>query len=399
MLLAYAAATLVATALARQNFPLPKNGRIGCVDGLRGYLALSVLMHHFIVWLQITRLGFNWEAPTNNLFNNLGAGAVALFFMVTGLVFYPVVLAGLKRSAWPSIYVKRAFRILPLVIVSVGIVTLIIIWRNGIGSGSNFVVSLAKWLTSWSEPDLLGYANSGRTNAYVLWSLWYEWLFYLLVLPACALAMDLIHGKFASWVIPLILLLMSLALRSVLTKQLILFLPLFAIGMIAYELQRIERVRTWFQGSIAALVSSCALIIAATAWPTPYGLPCLAMYGFFFISVACGNSLFGLLSSRGALLLGEISFSLYLLHGVVLSLLFTEGASLTQAFATTQLPAIFPFAAIIVVLVTSLTFLFIERPLISIGAAIARSESPVRIGAVRASPVLQGGQHKKTDVD
>lgn len=25
--------------------------RIGCIDGLRGYLALSVMVHHFAVWL------------------------------------------------------------------------------------------------------------------------------------------------------------------------------------------------------------------------------------------------------------------------------------------------------------------------------------------------------------
>lgn len=48
--LAAAMAVLAGTALARAGFPLPApHKRIGCVDGLRGFLALSVLAHHFVI--------------------------------------------------------------------------------------------------------------------------------------------------------------------------------------------------------------------------------------------------------------------------------------------------------------------------------------------------------------
>ncbi len=98
----------------------PNERRIGCIDGLRGYLALSVLIHHFIIWMQVTRLGGVWEVPSVRLFNQLGAGAVALFFMTTGLVFHPRGLAGFRVCSWPAIYTTRLFRIMPLVIVSGG---------------------------------------------------------------------------------------------------------------------------------------------------------------------------------------------------------------------------------------------------------------------------------------
>ncbi|MED6087983.1 hypothetical protein VZ169_14885, partial [Acinetobacter baumannii] len=40
--------------------------------------------------------------------------------------------------------------------------------------------------------------------------------------------------------------------------------------------------------------------------------------GFLFISLACDNNLFGLLNARPLQILGEISYSIYLLHGIVL---------------------------------------------------------------------------------
>src|SRR6476661_365493 len=92
--LAYLSATILSGRVATAGFPLPPDERrIGCIDGLRGYLALSVLVYHAIVWMQLTRLGGSWSPPQLALFEQLGAGSVALFFMVTGLLFYPRVKA------------------------------------------------------------------------------------------------------------------------------------------------------------------------------------------------------------------------------------------------------------------------------------------------------------------
>lgn len=47
--------TYLASLFARARFPIsPEDRRIGCVDGLRGYLALAVMVHHFFIWLQVT---------------------------------------------------------------------------------------------------------------------------------------------------------------------------------------------------------------------------------------------------------------------------------------------------------------------------------------------------------
>lgn len=376
---AYVVAAFIATVIARAGFPLPPSERrIGCIDGLRGYLALSVFIHHFIIWMQVTRLGGSWEAPSINLFNQLGAGGVALFFMTTGFVFYPRVLTGFRSCSWPAIYTTRLFRIVPLVVVSVAIITSIIAARTGRGLNSAFPIAAARWVGTWfsamQEPPLLDYPDSGRLNAYVLWSLSYEWLFYLFVLPACALAMDLIRGTFPSWVVPITLLTAALAARVLHVASSIAFfrcLPLFAIGMIAYECQRQEWIVRLLRMPAATIAAVVALGLGMTAAPTPYTFA-MPLFGIFFTCVACGNDIGQLLRTKGALALGECSYSIYLLHGIFLSLLFVDTATLIESIETDWLPILMPLGAIALGLVTPITYLFIERPMIRVGSQFAK---------------------------
>ena len=136
--LTYAAATIVAGRIAASGFPLPEpERRIGRVDGLRGFLATSVLIGHAVIWTQITRLGGQWTPPNINLFNMLGAGSVALFFMVTGLLFYPRIRHGFRSISWPKFLVTRFFRIVPLQLVSVLAIVAIAESRTGTVPGAD----------------------------------------------------------------------------------------------------------------------------------------------------------------------------------------------------------------------------------------------------------------------
>jgi peptidoglycan/LPS O-acetylase OafA/YrhL len=378
----YLIATFAGGAIARGGFKTPsEDRRIGCVDGLRGYLALSVAIHHFIFWLQFTRLDGGWSQLGVNIFSSLGNGAVALFFMITGLVFYPRVLAGFRNTSWLATYTTRVFRLLPLAIVSVAIVTVIIAFRTGRRIDSSYPVGAVQWITGWSEPALLGYDDSGRINFYVLWSLWYEWLFYIFVLPVCALGTDLLRDRLPSWTLPATLLLVTIALRHW-VGGLVTYLPLFAIGMLAFECRRRTTIVELFKAKWVAIPALASLLIGMSSAPTPYSYVQLPFYGFFFIAVACGNDIFGTLRTKGSLVLGECSYGIYLLHGIVLSLLFVEGVSITNWFSTNQLPTLMPAVGLIVCCLTFLTYLFIERPCIRMGASFARrlSGSRARLG-------------------
>ncbi len=382
-LLTFIGTTLVGFLAVSAGFPLPPiNRRIGCIDGLRGYLALSVLVHHFVIWIQVTRLGGSWSVPTVNVLNNLGAGGVALFFMTTGLVFYPRILSGFRTTSWLATYITRAFRIIPLVMISVLIITLIIMARTGARPGLSFPKEAAEWITAWSQPSLLGYPDTGRINAYVLWSLWYEWIFYILVLPVCALAMDFIRGRLPSWTVPAALLLVSLIARHLPVLQRVhlhelqnlpQYMPLFAIGMLAYEVQKSSVLNRRLQGSAATIFAALSLAVGMASARTPYAIPQLCLFAFFFIAVACGNNLAGLLRTKGALALGECSYGIYLLHGIALSLLFVDGSWLLNSFTTGQVFLFLPLVALVIACVTPLTYMLIERPMIATGSRIARS--------------------------
>lgn len=379
---AFGAATLVAVLLARAGFPLPTSAqRIGCVDGLRGYLALSVLVHHFIIWLQVTRLGGDWTAPSINLFNQFGVGAVALFFMTTGLVFYPRVLAGWRACFWPAIYVTRVFRIVPLIAVSVALVTAIIVLRTGRHPDGGFPLAALQWITAWNEPWLLDYPESGRLNAYVLWSLWYEWLFYLLVMPACALAMDATRGYLPSWTVPAALGTLAVLAQSLGSPwPLFQFLPLFAIGMLAHEVQARGSLAGRLRTDAAAILAAGGLVLGVWVAPTPYGAA-MPLFALFFTCIACGNGFGGLLRTPAALVLGECSYGIYLLHGLVLSILFVDAKGAINGLTTQVLPLILPLAAGLVSVVTPLTYLAIERPAMRAGRLAGKLliDRPLRI--------------------
>jgi peptidoglycan/LPS O-acetylase OafA/YrhL len=370
----YILATLAAGLIAQRGFPLtPQKHRLGCIDGMRGYLALSVLMHHFIVWMQVTRLGGAWDYLTINILNELGAGSVALFFMTTGFVFYPRVLLGFSGNSWVATYASRIFRIEPLVIVSVVIITIIIAIRTRRLPGNDYPLAAAKWITTWKEVTLLSYPDSGRLNAYVLWSLWYEWMFYLFILPGCAIVINLIRGRSPTWIVPLTLGIGSIALRLLGVHGLILlFLPAFGIGMLGFELQRREWIASALRSPYVSVIAAASLVIGMTSAQMPYAYA-LPLFGFFFLCVACGNSMGGLLRTEGSLVLGDCSFGIYLLHGIFLNLLFVDAARYITALPTYSIPYLMPLAAITVLIFAGIAHVLVERPAITLGAVLTKS--------------------------
>ncbi|WP_296711917.1 acyltransferase [Rhodoblastus sp.] len=362
-LLAFATAMGLAELLARRGFPLPSGGkRIGQIDGLRGFLSLSVMVHHFVIWLQITRLGGSWAPPSINFFQMLGTGAVALFFMTTGLLFYPRIRAGFRANSWPALYISRVFRLIPMSVAAFVFVTLVVMLQTGRGLDADFPRAALQWITAADMPPLLGYDESARVNAAVLWSLKYEWQFYLAALPICALLMDLFRPRLPSWALPVAVILIGVMGRKLFPDVgLWKYIPLFGTGMLAFEAQSRPEIVRRLQSRAVTLAALLALLFAMTLFKSPLDLawPLLSL---FFFAVACGNDMFGLLRTRAALVLGECCYGIYLTHGILLFLLFTHGGALTGLFATPFLPLLMPLVALVLALLTAGTYLLVERP-------------------------------------
>lgn len=72
--------------IARRAGGPPEQGRFASIDGLRGYLAFFVFLHHSAIWYFCLRTG-QWKVPPSNLYTHFGQSSVAMFFMITGFLF------------------------------------------------------------------------------------------------------------------------------------------------------------------------------------------------------------------------------------------------------------------------------------------------------------------------
>ncbi|ATQ68844.1 MULTISPECIES: acyltransferase family protein [Methylosinus] len=391
--LALVVATLAAEGVGRLGFPIePASKRIGCLDGLRGYLALFVLVGHAMIWVNVLRGDGQWRGAPLYPFGGVGAAAVPMFFMITGLLFYPRALAGIQNVNWTATFIGRVFRILPLVAVSVLAVCCLIAMRHGAPADYSLrelLLATTKWMLTQEAP-IFRVADSGRFNAYVLWSLEYEWIFYLAILPAVAAVASLKPARLPSWTLPALLLVGSLSARLVIDRQLVAFLPLFAVGMLAYEIRRIESLRGLFASDRFSWVALAAVLAAAALPTSALSIPNIILNGLFLTAVACGNSFWGFLHRKGPMVLGASSFGVYVIHGVVLAALY--GGGVVGDLPIDRLIFLFPAAALVVVLIAALAHVTIERPLIAVGARLSRYASRTRRAAAVDDSPSEGGE-------
>jgi peptidoglycan/LPS O-acetylase OafA/YrhL len=83
-----------------------------------------------------------------------------------------------------------------------------------------------------------------------------------------------------------------------------------------------------------------------------------------FIPLACGNNLFGLLTISASRLLGTISYSIYLMHGIVLfvTLNLIDKVVPIKGMSPWIFWLIIGFCGVLIILTSSLTYRFIEHP-------------------------------------
>ena len=322
--IAIVALALVTTFALAQRFGAPsEQGRFVSIDGLRGYLALAVFLHHSCIWYFYLR-GGEWTFPPSNLYTHFGPSAVAMFFMITGFLFFTKLLNarvdGINPFDWDRLYVGRLLRLAPLY----GVVMLLMFAIVAVATGAVLrepFADLAGELSSWllfsipGRPDLNGLAHTRVIVAGVTWSLAYEWFFYL-SLPILALVAGLVPPRryLALGVAALIV--------FVLWQPEARHLLAFGVGIAASIAARSRRVRMLATHKASSIIAVVAAALAVARYPTAYGTVPVLLMGATFAIIACGNSLCGVLGASVSRLLGEMAYSLYLLHGLLLYLSF-----------------------------------------------------------------------------
>jgi peptidoglycan/LPS O-acetylase OafA/YrhL len=362
-------------------------GRHTSIDGLRGFLGIAVFIHHTVItWFYLH--GHGWTLPSSRLVVHLGQTSVALFFMITAFLFWGRVLSRRDGLDWTEFFVSRFFRLYPAYLVML-VLVVAVAWAFASPeqqANDNLWPSLASWLlfTMFGTPNLNGLPATWQVVAGVTWSLPYEWLFYL-TLPALAFVATRVRKPVAALasaaaVIALFLLFHMLGLHKPFNPKILLS---FLGGVAAAHWVRNPALSEIGSRPCAGYIAIAALLAVALFMPTAYAWPSTLGLTVFFVVIASGHDLWGLLRRPGLLWLGDISYSVYLLHGVLLWTVFRR--VLPHALATSA-PVYIGLSLvndILLVLIASAVFLAVERPAILAGKRWYRrlSRSAVPAGA------------------
>ena len=402
-LAAILAAVCTAFAISRLYGAPPSQGRFASIDGLRGYLAFFVFLHHASIWYGYLKTGI-WEAPPSPLYAHFGGSSVALFFMITGFLFFSKLLEGRKTPIdWGKLFVGRLLRLTPLYFFAVFLLFLVVTALSHARLQeplANVLLQATQWIgfTVTGKPNVNGVHDTSIILAGVTWSLPYEWLYYL-SLPLLALLVGVIPP------LPYFALGLLSRVWLALWQPPGAYLLCFLGGMAAAILVRWERFRRFSGHPLASVFVLACIGTTFTMFSYTYGRIPLLLLFLAFSLIAAGNTLFGALTHAVSRTLGEYAYSLYLLHGITLFVVFhfVIGTAAAKAFLPEThwlvVVAITPF----MVCLCALTFRFIEKPpMQKVAAATAWLRSRCQT-LVSSSPVdgagQPSGQHDQAEGD
>jgi len=361
--------------------------RLPELDGIRGIAALVVLLSHYFGSLTpiYTRLSEPSEPLT--LFDRLllaiphllisGAEAVIVFFVLSGFVL-ALPFCGTSTPEYPQYFTRRLFRIyVPYVVVTLGAATAVLFlqptgmpelseWFNTIGLNPVNVAALQSIVTTRD-------ASTNRINPPV-WSLEHE-MRVSIVFPLIALFVKRVSWRLSTVAAVWLTLAGTLVgLRFALPYQLADSLH-YAGLFVAGATMAVHRAR-WGQLSdrIGRVGRLAIMLIAVMLYSWKWITADDSSIGHVVVGLgACGliatalwePSAKAILCRKVPQWLGQVSYSLYLIHvPVLLLVVYTVGRVLPPALAVAlAFPA--------VVLLASVTSRYIEQPCQQLGRRLA----------------------------
>jgi peptidoglycan/LPS O-acetylase OafA/YrhL len=345
-------------------------GRMDSLDGLRGLLAICVVVHHGIITQAYDATGV-WEAPENHFNNLLGAAAVALFFMVSAYLFWGRVSRARGPIDWTNFFRGRLYRLAPMYGFSVAILLLIVAVDSGFTlrvSPRELGIQVFHWFSfAFLKADDINGVKDTYTILSVLWSLRFEWILY------CSLPLLALVWRVTGRVAPIYIGIVAISFLGHGYS----YLVFFPVGMLAIHLKawRPDDARVdaaWGVAGIASLVILCIFYQSAV------GLPQAALLMVAFVAALRPAGVWTFLRKRVMRFLGHISYSVYLLHNMAIAVLAKWGFGVA-VYATLDPLWLYGSTALLgvaVIVVSTATYLFIEKPFIELAAKPMSSRWP-----------------------
>ncbi|HEY2614281.1 MAG TPA: acyltransferase [Chthoniobacterales bacterium] len=360
------------------------NGRIPELDGLRGILAWTVVWTHILICSGWS--GPNWRG--HNVLNETAEAAVDVFMLLSGFAITRLLLV--EHKSFSQYLWGRFCRIVPAYWVALAAGIALNGWlaanfrhlpptpeTQGFAAICDLAAS-RPWTDGILHFLLLqGLAPSAQlpgepyTFLGVAWSLSLEWQFY------CVAPLALILATRVRWGFAILALLAGAT--ALFCQHLMLafsnaFLPpksaFFLVGAVSYvaviQNKKNDRAIFWLLGSCGALAILWLIgshkLIEAVPPPLIWALVLIA------VRFRCFDNLRSLLDSQPLQYLGRVSYSTYLFHVPVITVVQTaiwrwiRPASQTQLFWATAVMAIWG-----TLIVSEVAWRFIERPFQRLG--------------------------------
>lgn len=377
------------------------DARLSSLDGLRGLLCVGVIIHHAAVTVAMAHAGDGWPKAESPVLELLGHSAVAFFFCITGFLFWGRVIDHGLDFAWLAFYRGRLLRIVPLYVLMAALATMLLLNEPGVGAigGRTFATFFGEVFSfgfqNWSPIDVGTHAiRTESFDAGVHWTLRYEWVFYAALPMLAAFARgwrSIVIAALAVW-----------GIKANGSHTALPISAMFGIGMLAAYAVRSPTLVRWMTGSAATSIvfAGVALLLICSQsrpWmfglaPTANGMSPLAfvLTAIIFTPIAAGNSLGGLLNGAPLRLLGTVSYSVYLIHGIVLYvarpwlLPLVEPASMPNWTYWLAIAAV----TLIICALSCVTYTLIEQPFILWGKRVRRGSDAHPTESLSARPLV-----------
>jgi exopolysaccharide production protein ExoZ len=342
-----------------------KTARYENLDYLRGLCALSIMGYHYIGW---TLGGFD----AGTLLGRLGVYGVSMFYVLSGLTMYLVYFKsfGLGLGFFKSFYIKRFFRIYPLMWLIM--ITALLIYGSSYTPLELFINFSGLFsILDWSAEVPVG-----------VWSIGNELSFYLM-LPLFFYCIK--KGNFLIWLMILITFGVyfyfafflldnsySVSEQESLYKNPLNQIALFLGGLLIGHLFRYRTFNNY-------LPLTFLILSSAAFWLYPVNgnvINVITGKERIIFTTLCFIITFGFFKSnmffihanikKGLRWLGEISYSLYLIHPHIFTLLALTGL---------KIRFVFPLAVVLTFSLSWLVYWILETPSRKLGAWIAASSA------------------------
>jgi exopolysaccharide production protein ExoZ len=349
--------------------------RFVALEGLRGIAAFLVVIQHYATLMAERVTSGSGLDFVVRLTDRVGAVGVQLFFIISGFIIY----AALDRRSGSYIeFIKRRMRrIFPLAWVIFSIVL-----ASKFANESDLIVDPVtgnQALDILCNYLLIPGIHPADPIYDVMWTLSYEMLFYfsfpllLLLVKHFALSM---MGRNIFWIILSVLIVVAIPRLAA--------IAFFFCGVVAFELQKYMQGRTASLAKIGAIASwALPLVIIYFAlidgkfMDQPFELgkytyplnriPLFGAIGIITMIAVAHQS--GVLAKALSVLplriMGNISYSLYITHALVMqvTLVVASYFMVPGVVSVSSYAALFIAASIICIIAACVSFCLIERPL------------------------------------